>query len=240
MWRIGRAAGHLARSKSVGRRLLSTMGEATETTTTTSSAQHQHQQQGTVKMMVSRVIKVTQSWSSLSPRTRLLIGCYAGGFAVHELVSSYGAGKEALEAHRLKQEQHASNKGSGSSLPNKTEWEAVRAGCREGGWERFWDSLVFPATLASKLMPHVVIWLNPSTSTPPISPRAATAPKPTSAPTTSPPVGSIAASDNYHAPPVGTRQQSGEQTQCPIATLSHCHIATLPHCHVAAAIWDVD
>lgn len=87
----------------------------------------------------------------MSPRGKLVIGAYLSGVVTYQLLSTYNAGKNALLYVR----------NENNNVTPTEEWRAVTVACKEGTCVRFWDSLVWPATIASHLLPKAVIALNP-------------------------------------------------------------------------------
>lgn len=103
--------------------------------------------------------KIVQFYSKMSPRSKYALWGYLGGVIVHNLFSSYNVGRTALANHRLA--NSIVNKPVKDILiGNQKEFDVVKSAISENSFGRFFASLVFPYTLASEMMPNVVIALN--------------------------------------------------------------------------------
>jgi len=87
-----------------------------------------------------------------SPRTKVVMGLYGAGFLGTSMQTTYNAGKSELTQYRKKHPN-----GSG----DKDEFTVVKEACGREIWNSIWSGLWWPATLTSRLMPNVILWLNP-------------------------------------------------------------------------------
>ena len=106
--------------------------------------------------------RVTQTltnlrWSKMSSAQKQGLAIYTSGAVTYNLFQTYHNGKASLLQFRA-QQTHSSTSTSTSPFP--TEWEAVYDGCRKEGWQIFWKSLIWPATIAAQIVPTAVMWMN--------------------------------------------------------------------------------
>lgn len=115
---------------------------------------------GREKITKTVVTRITETWGNVSPVFKWsLYGYVAGGMSTN-LYMSYNGGKLALEQYRNMNPGEISYK-----FKNVTsDWEAVYVGCKENSWNKFWNSVVWPAHIAESVMPSVVLWLNPQSN----------------------------------------------------------------------------
>lgn len=95
------------------------------------------------------ITQITTYWNNINPYYRkgiLLYGISTIGICI---CYNYIDGKNAL--FKIRQEHPLAS--------NAQEWKAVRDGIN--GFENFWEALFFPYTAFSKIMPSVVLALNP-------------------------------------------------------------------------------
>lgn len=119
----------------------------TETTTVTDS-------EGKKQTFYKSVTNIKQSWQQLGRRSKIFLLVYGAGALLNFSFDTYNGGLQSLIEHRKRINQ--------SQTPRfETEWEAVRAGCARGSFERFWRGIFWPGSLASNVMPAVVLRLNP-------------------------------------------------------------------------------
>jgi len=101
-----------------------------------------------------RIKTINTYWHNMPPNFRrvfigysaITVGCYA--------VYNYNDGKNALIDFRIK---------NGDTNASK-EWVAIKQGIRS--YNNFWDALFFPWSIAGKIMPAIVLALNPTTQPP--------------------------------------------------------------------------
>jgi hypothetical protein len=102
--------------------------------------------------------RIVRSWNRMGRGKKIFIGCYLGVAGGRFMMETYDDGKKELIKHRdlLNNPPKYS-----SGLLHQNEWEAVKYGCSNNMGDNFFESLVFPWTIASNLMPGVVLWFNP-------------------------------------------------------------------------------
>lgn len=99
--------------------------------------------------------RIVQFYSKLSYRSKYAMWGYFGGVLIHNLFSSYNVGRKALINHRL--ENSAVNN---TTVEKQQEFEAVKSAISKNSFKRFFSSLVFPYTIASEMVPNIVVALN--------------------------------------------------------------------------------
>ena len=82
-------------------------------------------------------------------------GFYVGSILLYNISSSYIDAKMALQMFR-------ENKLDEPSVKN--EWDAVKYGANMNLGERFWNSILWPITVANNIVPWVVLAMNPKKS----------------------------------------------------------------------------
>ncbi|MCZ6910747.1 MAG: hypothetical protein O7C56_07520 [Rickettsia endosymbiont of Ixodes persulcatus] len=132
--------------------------------------------------------------------TKQKIGLGAYGFCVTSsfLVATYNDGKDELLKSRTVHNKYINDPETRYSYKYindpetryRLDWEAVRKGCSDKPFVNFWESVIFPFTLISNVMPRLVIALNPipaekPVTPPPTSPTVSTAPIVSTVPTVS-------------------------------------------------------
>ena len=124
------------------------MAETVETTTTTTV---KNLEGGTTYF--ERIKTINTYWRNLPPNFKRLTIGYAALTAGCYAVYNYTDGKNALVDYRAKQ-KFSQNPHSASS-----EWNAIKQGIRS--YDNFWDALFFPWSISGKIMPSIVLILNP-------------------------------------------------------------------------------
>jgi hypothetical protein len=95
-------------------------------------------------------VEVVRSyWSNVPSTFRYALYGYIFMTACCYILYNYHDGRNALVQHRAT---------SPSANPVE-EWQAIRKGIRS--WENFVSSMWFPYSLSEKVMPAIVLWLNP-------------------------------------------------------------------------------
>jgi len=100
-----------------------------------------NKQQGTIE----RIRKV-----NFSKRQKIGFGIYIAGFITANLFLTYNQGKTELIAYRKKM----------YSTDCNSEWEAVCVGCSKDKLTTFMDSLLWPKSIFSQIVPYAVLKLN--------------------------------------------------------------------------------
>lgn len=95
-------------------------------------------------------INVIERLNKMSPRAKMFCSVYLAGATTYQLVSTYNAGKSAL-LHLRSQNTRVT--------PDE-EWKMVAEACGENQFCRFLNAITWPASLASHVVPKVVITLN--------------------------------------------------------------------------------
>jgi hypothetical protein len=89
-------------------------------------------------------------FSRLSLAQKQALGLYTTGAVVFNISQTFNNGQEALTQHRTQKgrSQYA------------TDWEAAYAGCRKDSFSIFWRSLLWPVSIASQVVPSLVLFMN--------------------------------------------------------------------------------
>jgi len=111
---------------------------------------------GTKQTIFKRITNVRETWSNLSMRSKILIFGYVFGGSVNMFYNTYNNGKIALLEYR---KNPSSIKFNGLTVTS--EWAAVSFGCKRHSFENFLNSLIWPQTIFSNIMPTIVLALNP-------------------------------------------------------------------------------
>ena len=106
---------------------------------------------------VVKKINVFKNWSKMGTGMKVFLGTYFSLFTSSYIFSTYSDGKENLLLFR-------EGKLDSSIL---TDWQAAKLGCKKNVWRNFVESVIFPYTLFSNVMPSIVLKLNPK----PVSPQ---------------------------------------------------------------------
>lgn len=129
--------------------------------------------EGVKTYITETVTYAKQTWSTMSPLARKLTYGYMGCMAIDNVYGTYQGGKEALEQFRYDQD-HAKNlsKKQNSSYQietffegvrtAETDWQATYYGCRRNMFSRFLGSTIWPVGIFSKIMPSMIMMLNPN------------------------------------------------------------------------------
>jgi len=155
-------------TKSFGRRLSSSGSSETKTTLKMDSKGK--------SQITETIIYAKNTWSTMSPLARRLTYVYVGCMTVDNVYGTYQGGKDGLEQFRYHQANGIklasySNRdlayqvetiSSGLKTAN-TEWQATYYGCRRHMFTRFLGSTVWPIGIFSRMMPAMVMWMNPPT-----------------------------------------------------------------------------
>lgn len=118
--------------------------ETVETTTTTTV---KNLENGTTRFQ--RIETIRTYWRNMPPNFKLMFFAYGAVTAGCYAVYNYNDGKNALLDYRSRNTDTSATK----------EWKAIRDGIRS--FDNFWDALFFPVTLSSKIMPSVILLMNP-------------------------------------------------------------------------------
>ena len=133
---------------------------------------------GVKTYLYESVTYAKNTWSNMSPTARRLTYGYMGCMAVDNVYGTYQGGKEALEQFRHDQVVNQGvpkhiltnsdvaykiNPVFGESRTAETDWQAAYYGCRKDMFGRFLGSTIWPIGIFSKIMPGLIMWLNPPT-----------------------------------------------------------------------------
>lgn len=121
------------------------MAETVETTTTTTV---KNGEGGTTYF--ERIKTINTYWRNMPPNFRRLTIGYAAVTTGCYAVYNYNDGKTSLLEHRER---------NGRETSAIQEWNAIKQGIRS--YDNFWDALFFPITLSGKIMPALVLFMNP-------------------------------------------------------------------------------
>lgn len=107
------------------------------------------------KWKIFEKINISTNLKKLSRTQRIFVGVYAASVVTNFMFSTYSDGKTELLKWR-KNHSTTTNK----QEKYLQEWSAVKKGCQEHWFGNLWDSLFFPCTLATNVVPLVIINLN--------------------------------------------------------------------------------
>lgn len=105
----------------------------------------------------STITKIITTFRTMSPRNRYAIFGYCGMALTHNFISSYNAGKVALDKYINSSNIDRSSYGCDSFT---SEIDAIKKGISYNSFERFWASVFFPFTLMSEIAPTIVLMTN--------------------------------------------------------------------------------
>ncbi len=100
-------------------------------------------------------IKIVETWNNFRPITRYFATAYIGVSVINFFASSYYDAKNEL--YLFKKKNINTPKGPEYSM---NEWNAVYEGANINSCENFFNSIVFPYTIFSKVTPFIVLQLN--------------------------------------------------------------------------------
>lgn len=116
-------------------------------------------------MVTLQLPKLLQRLEQCHEKTRYTIIGYAGFAVLHNFVSNYNVGKNALDDYRYNKTNDNltfSVTARGNYVKVKSEVDAIKHRISCGSFERFWNSVFFPITLIEEVMPAIVIATNKS------------------------------------------------------------------------------
>ena len=116
-----------------------------------SSSQSEHiitEVDGVIKTFTRMVFR--ESFTDVSPTTKLCILVYLIGLLLNNCYSIYNEGVKVLIKYR---ENH--------HLTTDSEWDVIRIACLNCAIWYFLESLIWPVTLISHIMPSVILYMNP-------------------------------------------------------------------------------
>lgn len=109
---------------------------------------------------------VVRRWNSMSRNKRIALGIYFGTVAAAYFSKIYDDGYYELMRHRLN-----STSAEDSSKPlvpsnekRRLELDAIAKGCKSNSIERFWESVIFPYTAVTTVVPYAILAINPPAS----------------------------------------------------------------------------
>jgi hypothetical protein len=79
---------------------------------------------------------------------------YVGGILTYNAFESYNNSKMYLEKYR------ADDLTNNEKEEVKNEWDAVKFGANHDAFERFFNSLIFPITITTNIIPMIVLMIN--------------------------------------------------------------------------------
>lgn len=98
-------------------------------------------------------------WSKLSRSQKWIAGTYLAGCATYGFMKSYNGGKSELLAYRHYLENKSAYK---HPSQHTTEWDAVYYGSTHDVGKIFVESLLWPSSITSQIVPAVVLAMNPN------------------------------------------------------------------------------
>jgi hypothetical protein len=90
------------------------------------------------------------TFSRLSSAQKQALGLYFAGAVLFNVSQTFNNGQESLVQHRTHKDRSKF----------ASDWEAVYAGCQKDGFSIFWRSLIWPVSIASQVVPSLVLFLN--------------------------------------------------------------------------------
>ena len=133
--------------KTLGRRFI---GKVTGTKEITS--QNTEKKGG---QLITTIVNVKETFNNMSRAAKLGIGLYSGGIVTYNLGSSYNAGVSALRKYRSRH---------GEDFNEDNAWNAVYKASREESISTAFCSLFWPFSIASKMVPSLVMVMNHDSS----------------------------------------------------------------------------
>ncbi len=100
---------------------------------------------------VSTITQITKTWTELSKTKKIGLGVYALCAAFGFMFATYNDGRDELIKRRDCRDVY----------PKIKDWDGVKYACTSNIFTNLFESIVFPFTFASNIMPKIVIWLNP-------------------------------------------------------------------------------
>jgi hypothetical protein len=97
------------------------------------------------------ITSVAETWNGLGNSVKIGLITYTVCTMFGFMLSTYNDGKEELVKRR--NDRNAYNK--------KDDWISVKKACKQHVFKNFVDSIIFPFTIVSNIMPKIVLWLNP-------------------------------------------------------------------------------
>jgi hypothetical protein len=113
---------------------------------------------------------ITKHLSSMSKTSKYMLLGYAAFVGISFATSSYVDGKKRLFEFRGLRAATGDVPARAQNLPKftdyygkaiLTEWDSVYDGCTRNMGCNFWESLTFPFSYTAKIMPWIVLTLNP-------------------------------------------------------------------------------
>lgn len=104
--------------------------------------------------------KIVELYTKIPRNGKYFILAYFSGAMMYNLVSSYNSGKIGLQKYRTIAHENSEKNNISQADKKKGEFEAIRNAIYETSYDRFWKSLFFPYTIASEIIPNVVLFLN--------------------------------------------------------------------------------
>ena len=99
----------------------------------------------------SKLETITKTVHNIPPLYRRLSCLYMLIILFGYIFSSYNDGKHALFEHRTKV----------TGFNRNSEWIAIKKEISMKSWENFLDSVVFPYTMFSHIVPNAIMYFNP-------------------------------------------------------------------------------
>ncbi len=100
---------------------------------------------------VSTITQITKTWTELSRTKKIGCGIYALFATLGFMFATYNDGREELIKRRSRRDVCLKEK----------DWQYVKDACTNNIFTNIFESIVFPFTFASNIMPKIVMWLNP-------------------------------------------------------------------------------
>ncbi len=104
------------------------------------------------KTHYEKITQIKTYWNNMNPYMKRGLICYSSLTFICYAIYSYQDGKQALFNIRNKN----------PSCSSSDEWKAIRFGIKS--LDNFVSALFFPFSIASKVMPAVILFMNPKSS----------------------------------------------------------------------------
>lgn len=113
--------------------------------------------------LIKEITNIKQQWKKLSKPVKGAITAYILGAVTTNIAITYNNGKTTLAEYR--QELASLNRKQNSTVwidnhDCRSEWDAVYYGCKKNGGSKLYESITWPTTLISHIMPHAILSLN--------------------------------------------------------------------------------
>jgi hypothetical protein len=100
-------------------------------------------------------MSIVETFSKISMKAKIALGIYAFCVSAGFFLQTYHDGRDSLVADRRKR--------TDKKKDYEADWKATKEGCKRKPFINFMDSLIFPYTCVSNIMPKIVLYFNQDT-----------------------------------------------------------------------------